>query len=166
MNPLIRLASEKDAPIIAEIYNQAIASRSSTADLTLVTPASRLDWLAEHPADKYPVFVAESGGRVAGYASLSAYRPGRMALRHTAELSYYVHEDCRGQGVGSRLIEYAITACPRLEIRTLFAILLDVNADSVRILEKFGFQQWGHLPDVADFDGVECGHLYFGRRVG
>ncbi len=47
----------------------------------------------------------------------------------------------------------------------LFAILLDVNTSSVGILEKFGFEQWGHLPGVADFDGALCGHLYYGRRV-
>ncbi|MDJ0928378.1 MAG: hypothetical protein QNJ73_12105 [Gammaproteobacteria bacterium] len=52
-----------------------------------------------------------------------------------------------------------------LNIKTLFAILLDINADSFRILEKFGFRQWGHMPNVADFDGRECGHLYYGLRV-
>lgn len=161
----IRLAAEDDVAAITEIYNQAIALQSATADITPVSESSRRSWLAEHPADKYPVFVAEQQGRIAGYTSLSPYRRGRMALRHTAEISYYVHEDFRGMGVGTGLIEHATNECPRLGLKTLFAILLDINSDSVRILEKFGFQKWGHLPDVADFDGVECGHLYFGRRV-
>jgi L-amino acid N-acyltransferase YncA len=161
----IRLAAEDDVAAITEIYNQAVALQSATADVTPVSESSRSSWLAEHAADKYPVFVAEQQGRIAGYTSLSPYRPGRMALRHTAEISYYVREDCRGLGVGSGLIAHAIDHCPRLGLKTLFAILLDINPASVRILEKFGFQEWGHLPGVADFDGVECGHLYFGRRV-
>jgi len=161
----IRLAVAQDAAALTEIYNQAIALKFATADTSPVSVDSRRAWLAEHNADKYPVFVAETNGSVAGYCSLSAYRPGRMALRYTAEISYYVHERFRGMGVGSRLIEYAIEQCPRLEIRTLFAILLDINADSVRLLRKFQFEQWGHLPDVAVFDGRECGHFYYGRRV-
>ena len=161
----IRLAAEDDVLAITEIYNQAVALKSATADITPLSEENRRAWLTEHRADKYPVFVADQQGCVVGYSSLSPYRPGRRALRHTAEISYYVHENYQGQGVGSGLIEHAINACPRLELKTLFAIILDINPASVRILEKFGFQKWGHLPRVAEFDGVDCGHLYFGRRI-
>ena len=161
----IRLAAVEDIPAITEIYNQAIALKSATADISPVSEDSRRIWLAEHRADRYPVLVAEGPDAVMGYSSLSPYRPGRMALRYTAEISYYIHEDFRGLGVGSRLIEQAIELCSELRIKTLFAILLDINSDSVYILEKFGFQKWGHMPDVADFGGAECGHLYYGRRV-
>jgi len=161
----IRLATVEDVPAITEIYNQAIALKSATADISPVSEDSQRTWLAEHSADKYPVFVAEDQGAVMGYSSLSPYRPGRMALRYTAEISYYIHEDFRGLGVGSRLIERAIELCPRLKIKTLFAILLDINSESIHILEKIGFQKWGHMPNVADFGGAECGHFYYGRRV-
>lgn len=165
MEILTRVAGDDDVPALTEIYNQAVAMRSATADTMPVSVESRRAWLREHAPDAYPVFVAVDRDSVLGWCSLSAYRPGRMALRHTAEISYYVHESHRGAGVGSRLIAHAIEQCPGLGFKTLFAILLDVNADSTRILEKFGFQRWGHLPDVADFDGSECGHLYYGLRV-
>jgi L-amino acid N-acyltransferase YncA len=160
-----RIATESDLPAIVEIYNQAIALGSATADISPVTLESRELWLQEHRADHYPVFVAIKLDAVAGWCSLSAYRPGRMALRHTAELSYYVDKNTRGTGVGSFLISHAIEQCPTLGIKTLFAIILDINSESAQILEKFGFSKWGHLPDVADFDGRECGHLYYGLRV-
>jgi len=165
MNINTRLAADRDISAITRIYNQAIALRSVTADLSPVTENDRRHWLADHVPDKYPVFVAETINDVIGYCSLSAYRPGRMALRHTAEISYYVHEDFRRRGVGSQLIAHAIEQCGGLDIKTLFAILLDINSDSARILEKFGFRQWGHLPGVASIDDLECGHLYYGRRV-
>ena len=47
----------------------------------------------------------------------------------------------------------------------LFAIILDSNQGSIRLLEKYGFKKWGHLPRVADFDGIEVGHLYYGLRI-
>ena len=160
-----RIAVENDLPAITEIYNHAVALGSATADLTPVSVENRRAWLATHDSERYPVFVAEDQGLIKGWCSLSAYRPGRMALRHTAEISYYIHRDFRGVGVGSRLISDVIDRCPSLGIKVLFAILLDINTSSVGILEKFGFEQWGHLPGVADFDGELCGHLYYGRRV-
>lgn len=166
MNIETRIAAEDDVPAITEIYNQAVALRSATADLAPVSVESRKAWLAEHDPGRHPVFIAEEQGRLTGWCSLSPYRPGRMALRHTAEISYYVHEDFQGLGIGSRLISHVIDQCPALGIKVLFAILLDINSTSVEILEKFGFERWGHLPNVADFDGKECGHLYYGRRVG
>jgi phosphinothricin acetyltransferase len=165
MTTAIRIAAEDDLPAITAIYNQAIALQSATADTSPVTLDNRKLWLNEHPPDRYPVFVAEIDGSVVGYCSLSAYRPGRMALRHTAEISYYVDENFRQQRVGSALIAHTIEQCAGLDIKTLFAILLDINEGSTRILENFGFEQWGHLPGVADFDGRECGHLYYGLRV-
>jgi len=161
----IRLATEKDLGGITEIYNQAIALGNATADMTPVTQAERSAWLAQHDADHYPVYVAVANNEVVGYCSLSAYRPGREALQQTAEISYYIHQHSRRQGVGSALLTHAIAQCPALGLQNLLAILLDTNAGSIRILEKFGFEQWGHMPGIANFSGAECGHLYFGRRI-
>jgi len=165
MSFTFRLAGSSDLPRITDIYNQAIAMHSATADMTPVTVADRSGWLDQHPANKYPVYVALSGEDVVGYCSISAYRPGREALRYTAEISYYVDEAWRRKGVASGLIDYAIVQCESLDIKTLFAIILDVNEGSPALLAKFGFEEWGRLPGVADFDGSECGHLYYGKRI-
>ena len=165
METKIRVAVADDVCAITEIYNQAVVMRCATADITPVSTESRLVWLQEHPSNQYPVFVALNMRSIVGWCSLSPYRPGRMALRYTAEISYYVHESCRGMGVGSRLIAHTLNECPKLGLKNIFAILLDINRDSTQILEKFGFEKWGHMPNVADFDGQECGQLYYGRRI-
>jgi phosphinothricin acetyltransferase len=161
----IRIAQEADLVQIVEIYNQAIALRSATADLTPVEPSDKQQWLEEHVPEKHPVYVAKVDDKIVGWCSLSPYRRGRMALRYTAEISYYVHEGYRRMGIGSALAKHAISQCETLDIKTLFALLLDVNVASVQLLEKLGFAKWGHLPNVADFDGQECGHLIYGLRV-
>ncbi len=161
----IRIANEHDLQQIVEIYNQAVAQSGATADLNPVSLESRLDWFTDHKPDAYPIWVVEESECILGWCSLSVYRPGRMALRQTAEISYYVHEDHRRKGVASALIQHAIEKCPALKIKNLFCLLLDVNAPSIRVLEKFGFVKWGHMPDVAEFDGRTCGHLIYGRKV-
>ena len=158
MSLQIRVAKQTDLPAITEIYNQAIESGTSTADIAAVSLANRRKWLAAHNED-YPVFVAEEKGFVKGWCSLSPYRPGRMALRQTAEISYYIHKDFHGMGIGSSLIAEIINRCSDLGIKVLFAILLDTNYSSIGILEKFEFKKWGHLPGVAEFENRLCGHL-------
>ena len=132
---------------------------------TPVTIESKREWFQEHSPDSYPLWIAEQNNQIVGWCSLSPYRPGRMALRHAAEISYYIRKNYRRKGIASALIQHAISQCPNLKIKNLFAMLLEVNDVSIRILEKFGFEKWGHMPDVAEFDGIVCGHLIYGRSV-
>jgi phosphinothricin acetyltransferase len=161
----IRLARFEDLPKIVSIYNQAIPGKRSTADLEPVLPEEREAWFSEHNANTHPIFIAEIDNEIAGWCSLSAYRPGRMALRFTAEISYYIGSTFHRRGVATTLIRHAITVCPQLAIKTLIAIVLERNTASIRLLDTMGFQQWGLLPGIADFDGEECGHLYYGIRI-
>jgi phosphinothricin acetyltransferase len=159
-----RVAELSDLEAIVDIYNQAVAGQA-TAYLEPLTVENRREWFARHPPGTNPILVAELDAKVVGWASLSEYRPGRRAVRHTAEISYFVHFDHHRQGVGSELLRAAIELCPAIEIKTLLAILLEDNAASIGLLRRFEFEHWGTLPGVADFDGREVGHLYFGRRV-
>ena len=162
---IIRPAHAADLPSIVDIYNQAIETRHSTGDLQPVRVEDRRVWFQEHPAGKYPIYVAEEEDLVVGWCSLSAYRQGRAAFRYTAEISYYIRFSHHRRGIGTALIGHTLAACPTLQIKHLFAIVLENNPASLRLLEKMGFEQWGYLPRVADFDGMEVGHLYYGRHV-
>ena len=163
---MIRLAHLDDLTSIVDIYNQSIPSQQATGDMQPLRVQDRLAWFEEHRPNQYPIFVAEVEGRVAGWCSLSPYRPGRAALRFTAEISYYIDYAYHHRGLATALVEHALDACPALHIRHVFAIVLEGNEGSLGLLKKMGFDQWGYLPRVADFDGREVGHLYYGKHVG
>jgi phosphinothricin acetyltransferase len=164
---IIRLAQLDDLPAIVDIYNQSIPSRQSTGDTQPLRVEDRLTWFRQHRPGEHPIFVAEAEakGGVAGWCSLSSYRPGRAALRFTAEISYYISYAHHRQGIATVLVEHALAACPGLGIKHVFAIVLEGNQASLNLLEKMGFERWGYLPRVADFDGNEVGHLYYGRHI-
>jgi phosphinothricin acetyltransferase len=162
---MIRTASVDDLPQIVRIYNEAVEQRFATADLYPVSIETRTAWFREHDPSTFPIHVFERDGEVQGWCSLSAYRAGRAALLGTAEISYYVARAARGQGIGSALVQHAMREAPRLGKRVLFAILLERNDASVRLLRKHGFELWGRLPDVADFEGELVAHVYYGRKV-
>src|SRR5689334_16281940 len=133
---IIRLAQLDDLPTIVEIYNEAIPSKQSTGDTEPVRVADRMRWFREHRPDVQPIFVADVEGDIAGWCSLSAYRPGRAALRFTAEISYYIALAYHRQGIATALVEHALASCPALQIRHVFAIVLEGNEASLKLLKK------------------------------
>ncbi|MFO7896538.1 MAG: N-acetyltransferase family protein [Candidatus Cloacimonadales bacterium] len=161
----IRAAQARDLPSLVQIYNQAILAGEKTADLDLFSLESRRSWLNEHQAQSYPILVAGLKDKVVGYASLSAYRPGRRAFRQTVEVSYYIHNEFQQRGIGSQLLASILAKATELKYETVVALLIESNLVSIKLLEKNGFQHWGYLPGIADFSGKKLAHLYYGKKL-
>ena len=161
----IRKARQTDLPTINQIYNQAVRQRFCTAHLDEVRMEERERWFATRDMDVYPVFVVVADGLVMGWVSLGPYRKDRQALSHVAELSYYVAEGQRGKGVASSLLQYAIDLAPSFGFSILVAILLSKNGASIGLLEKFGFREWGRMPEIARIDNQLADHLYYGLKL-
>ena len=161
----IREATFDDIVSINDIYNQSIPSQISTTDILTVSISKRRKWFKDHVKENYPVFVAEINGEVIGWIALSPYRPGRLALKQTAEVSYFIRKDYQKTGIGTKLMNLIIAKSPEYGFKNLFAILLERNIASIKLLEKMGFEKWAFLPKVANFNGIECGQFYYGKRI-
>jgi len=161
----IRKARQEDLPVINEIYNQAVQQRFCTAHLEEVGMQERGRWFSSHDPAHFPVFVAVDEKKVVGWASLGPYREDRQALAHVAEVSYYVDEKERGKGVGSSLMDHAMNAASEYGFSILIAILLNRNPASIALLLKFGFEEWGRMPEIARIDEQMADHLYYGLRL-
>lgn len=159
---MIRIAVDSDLKRMAEIYNQAIRSRIATGDTEEFTEEQRKPWFESHNYERTPIYVFMEAGDVVGYCYLSPYRPGRKALERTAEVSYYIDYNHHRKGIGGKLLQHAIREAPKIGYRNLLAILLSSNISSATLLKKYGFVQWGTLPDVAYFDDHVCSHYYYG----
>jgi len=168
----IRLAVEADLPSIIEIYNAAIPSRLSTADLEPISVDSRRAWFRSHD-DRYPVWVITIGDRniqsdqneqILGWLSLQMFY-GRPAYHKTAEISIYIDPNCQGNGLGKKLLAFAIAQCPQLNISKLVGFVFAHNAASRRLFEKSGFAEWGFLPDIAELDGIDQSLRIFGKII-
>jgi phosphinothricin acetyltransferase len=159
----LRLASWSDLPVINDIYNQAVKELFCTAHLVPVTMEQREKWYQEHDPKRFPVYVIAEGKQVAGWSSLSPYRSDRQALKHVAEISYYVERNHRGRGLGRQMVNHAMTVAPEFGFSVLIAILLSRNPSSIRLLEKSGFELWGRMPELARIGQEKADHLYYGR---
>ncbi len=159
-------AEPADLGGIVAIYNSTIAGRMVTADLEPATIESKRGWFEAHSPDKRPIWVARrrESDEIAAWLSFQSFY-GRPAYDGTAEISIYIAEAYRGQGLGSALIEQAIAESPRLAITTLLGFVFGHNEPSLSLLAKYGFEQWGFLPRVAVLDGIERDLVISGKRI-
>jgi L-amino acid N-acyltransferase YncA len=160
----VRDAQWADLPAIVDIYNSTISGRMVTADTEPVTVESRRPWFNEHTPSSRPLWVVESQGEICGWLSFQSFY-GRPAYNATAEISIYIHQDYRGRKLGPYLVQRAIDTCPELHIKTLLGFIFGHNQPSLRLFSQFGFEEWAHLPNVAELDGVERDLLILGKRV-
>lgn len=111
-------------------------------------PRSYFDaWLAERRADGYPVIVAEVGGRVAGYATYSQWRP-HQGYRLTVEHSVYVVEEFRGRGIATTLMDALIARATAEGRHVMIAGICSTNTGSIALHERLGFTTVAVVPEV------------------
>jgi phosphinothricin acetyltransferase len=159
-----RNATLADLPRIVAIYNATIPSRLVTADLEPVTVESRLPWFEQHSAGSRPLWVVEREAKVVAWLSFSSFY-GRAAYDKTAELSVYVDERARRQGLGSSLLREALDHAPSIGVDRLLGFIFGHNEPSLRLFQRFGFERWAFLPGVARLDGVERDLVIVGRAI-
>jgi phosphinothricin acetyltransferase len=161
----IREARLEDLPAIVAIYNVTIPSRMVTADTAPVSIESRIEWFHQHGhVQRRPLWVAENSGQIAGWLSYSSFY-GRPAYNITAELSVYIAESHRRIGLGSHLLNQAITNAPSLGINNLLGFIFGHNLPSLDLFRKFGFVNWALLPGVAVLDGEERDLVILGKKL-
>lgn len=166
MNHVISRATAADLPEIVAIYNSTVASRQSTADLEPVSVASRQAWFDTHQQPNRPIFVLKAKGldEVLAWGSFSDYYP-RAAYHITAEISLYVRHDMRGTGCGKDLLAYMLMQAPKLSIQTVIGVIFAHNFASLNLFGKFGFEQWGLLPQVCNLDGKLADVVLLGKKI-
>jgi len=161
----IRDATEADLPAIVDIYNQSIPAGWSTADTKPIMVADRVEWFRKFDPVKRPIWVAEVDGHVVAVAYLSSFYAGRPAYDATAEVSVYIAITHQRRGIGRRLKQWVIEQCPRLGVTTLLSMHFDHNEATRRINESLGFQQMGHLTEIAVVQGHRRGLVISALRI-
>ena len=154
---IIRSAGSPDLAKINAIFNYYVAHSTCVWATVPCSEAERATWYEEHDGSM-PVLVAESGRNVVGWGALGSVRTA-YTLTGTLEDSVYVHHDFLRQGIGTRLLTELIAAARRIGLRSILANISADPTPSIRLHEKFGFQQVAHLRQVGQkfnqrFDAV------------
>ncbi|HEX8217067.1 MAG TPA: GNAT family N-acetyltransferase [Allosphingosinicella sp.] len=146
-----RLATLDDAAAIAAIYAPYVTDTFVSFEAEAPDEAE-MQRRIESGGALYPWLLVEADGRVAGYASASAFRP-RAAYRYAVESSVYLDRGQCGRGFGRPLYERLLRLLERQGfVQAIGAITLP-NEASVTLHERLGFAQAGTYRKV----GWKCG---------
>ena len=161
----IRDATEADLPMILAIYNEIIANTTAVYQEKPATLDDRRSWWLGRLAQHYPVLVACDSGSVIGFATFGDFRAW-PCYRLTVEHSVHVRADCRGQGLGKRLVGELF---PRGEALAKHMMIAAVDADnqvSIGMHQSLGFERAAYFREVGFKFGRWLDLVFLQRWIG
>ena len=159
----LRMACPGDARALVEIYRPYLQT-TVTFEYECPSPEEFQGRVA-HTLERYPYLVLEDGGQALGYAYAHplAQRP---AYGWSAELSIYLREDARGQGLGERLYGGLMELIALQGVYTACALVTCPNPASEAFHEKMGFVRTGLQERVGYKNGRWLGVSFYQRALG
>lgn len=144
--------SLNDLASVTAIFNEAIKAGETTQALQSQTIEQCRGWLL---ADKleYEAYVCKEEGSVIGWAALTRFHE-REAYSLTAELSVYVTQKARGQGIGRQLAEKGLARARELNFHSVMLLLFPEPQSILEWAKKLGFTQQGRLQGVIPKNGT------------
>jgi RimJ/RimL family protein N-acetyltransferase len=98
-----------------------------------------------------PLFVALLGEDVIGWCDVSPMRAEGFA--HCGRLGMGVHQDFRGQGIGTQLLAQAMQRCREKGLERIELEVYGSNESAIRFYEKAGFVVEGVKKKARKLDG-------------
>jgi phosphinothricin acetyltransferase len=139
----IRPAKRGDAAGMLDIYAPIVRHSAITFEYdvpSVVDFSTRI----ENVMQLYPWLVAESEGRIAGYAYAGKFRE-RAAYQWCCESSVYIHPDFQRQGLALKLYDALFALLKEQGIINVYAVITLPNPESVALHTRIGFAETGTL---------------------
>ena len=148
---MIRPTCEKDAAALARIYAYYVEKTAITFEYT-APDVAEMERRRQEISQRYPYLVAESDGKVVGYAYAHAFY-GREAYAWSVESSIYVDVNIRKHGIGRKLyeaLEKALKSMGILNINACIAVPRDnqdpyVTNGSLNFHQRLGYTLVGRF---------------------
>jgi phosphinothricin acetyltransferase len=137
---MIRDAEPGDAQAVAAIYSHYVLT--TTISFEEVAPAApeMAGRIQAVQTAGLPWLVTELDGKVVGYAYATKWKE-RSAYRFSVETSVYLDPAVHGRGLASALYDSLLELLRAAGIHTVIGGIAQPNPASVRLHERFGFEQ-------------------------
>jgi len=161
----IRRARPEDLADLTEIYNHYVIHTAITFDVEPYTPETRKPWLEQFAdAGRHQLFVAQSAGRVIGYAGSMRFRP-KAAYETSVETTIYLRPDHTARGLGGRLYARLFEAIRGEDVHRMYAGITQPNDASNKLHARLGFREVGRYGEVGRKLGRYWDVLWMERNV-
>ena len=146
----IRDADEDHAATICALYNATVSTTTVAWTEEHESVASRQEWLRKQRATGNPVLVAETEGRVIGFASYGEFRNATKwpGYRFTVEHTIHIEAAHQGTGVGGALLETLVERAAAARLHVMIGAIDGENDGSIRFHERHGFVPVARVHEV------------------
>lgn len=144
---MIREVNKTDAKQIVDIYNDYIVHSVITFEEQALSVEEMEARILNVINSGHVWLVFEQNNEVLGYAYSSKWRE-RTAYRFASEISVYLAESAKGQGIGSKLYQALFEQLRQTDIHLVIGGITLPNDASVALHEKFGMEKVAHFKEV------------------
>jgi len=145
-------------PEVARIYAEGIATGNATFETDM--PSWEV-WDGVHL--HHPRLVGTVANEVVAWAAVVPVS-SRPVYSGVAEISLYVGEKARGQGIGTELLAAFVREADAAGIWTLQTSVFPENEPSLALLKRFGFREVGVRERIGQLGGIWRDTVLLERR--
>jgi len=138
--------SDEDRESIIDIFNYYIEN-SFAAYPENKLPYEAFEMLLQTSNDLPTGSIKDQKGKLVGFGMLRKHNP-MPAFSQTAEVTYFIHPDYTGKGLGKMLIDYLIKGAIEKGITNILANISSLNPISIKFHQKSGFIKCGQFKRV------------------
>lgn len=155
--------SAEDRDPIIDIFNHYVEN-SFAAYPDNKLPYQAFDMLLQM-SNGYPTgSLRDPDGKIIGFGMLRAHNP-MPAFSQTAEVTYFIHPDHTGKGLGKMLLDTLEKGAVEKGITTILASISSLNPDSIAFHRKNGFIECGRFKKVGKKRGQEFDTIWMQKML-
>ena len=159
----IRPISNNDRESIMDIFNYYVEN-SFAAYPENKLPYQAFDILLQM-SNGFPTgSIIDQKGKIVGFGMLRAHNP-TPTFSQTAEVTYFIHPDHTGKGVGKMLLGFLEKGAVEKSITNMLAHISSLNPNSIKFHQQNGFIECGRFKKVGKKKGQEFDTVWMQKML-
>jgi phosphinothricin acetyltransferase len=145
--------SNEDRKEIMDIFNHYVEN-SFAAYPENKLPYQAFDMFLQMSSDFPTGSIRDQNGKIVGFGMLRTHNP-MPTFSQTAEVTYFIHPDYTGVGLGKMLLSFLEKGAVEKGITNILANISSLNPRSIEFHQKNGFKECGRFRKVGKKNGQE-----------
>lgn len=142
---LVSCTFDQHAHAILDIFNEVIVDSTALYEYSPRTIEVIDKWFVNKHENQYPIIgIEDDSGQLLGFASYGMFRAW-PAYKYSVEHSIYVHQQHRGHGAGTLLLNELIKLASERDYHLMVGGIDVSNKASIALHEKSGFVHAGTI---------------------
>ena len=159
----INQISNEDRKAIMDIFNHYVEN-SFAAYPENKLPYQAFDMFLQMSSGFPTGSIRDQNGKIVGFGMLRTHNP-MPTFSQTAEVTYFIHPDHTGVGLGKMLLSFLEKGAVEKGITNILANISSLNPRSIEFHQKNGFKECGRFRKVGKKNGQEFDTVWMQKML-